>query len=182
MINYTKTTRKNLAAPNGPQKTYAVAQVREVITLSQFAEMMSRRNSKYGKGDFMAVLTELVDHVKEQLLAGNKVHLGDLGSFWLTLKSRGVFESVVDEQTGEKPVFTANNITGINVQWKKSLAFKSPLMLREASFCEVATRREAAEALKAKQEALEAGTYQPGDNKQEEKPSTSGEGNVETHE
>ena len=164
MINFVKTTHKNLQDPTEPAKTYALAQVREVLTLTDFAKHISNHNSKYGKGDIMCVLTETVDCMREQLLNGNKVQLGDLGSFWLKLKSNGVAESVIDKDTKEKPVFSARNISGIEVVWYKGDAFASDTMLQQASFEEVQTRKATAEALKLKKQQLQEGTYKPGGN------------------
>ncbi len=163
MIKFVKTPHKNLQDPTEPVKTFALAQVREVMGLEDFAEHISEHNSKYGKGDIMCVLTETVSCMREQLLNGNKVQLGDLGSFWLALHSNGVCESVEDEDTGEKPVFSAKNITGINVKWYKGKKFRSSEMLGRAIFEEVLTRKATREALKIKKDQLANGTYKPND-------------------
>lgn len=172
MIKFSKTTHKNLVDPEKPAKTYAQAQTSHVISLSDFAEHIAAHKSKYGKGDILAVVTELATCLREQLLLGNKVKLGDLGSFWLGLQSKGVCESVIDPETKKKPIFTAANITGINVKWEKAAAFASANMMKSATFEEVQTREANALALKEKKAQLAAGTY----NKKEEEPE------VEVHE
>lgn len=159
MINFVKTLHKNLQNLEAPMKTYALAQVRQVLTLDDFAAHIASHNSKYGKGDIYCVLTEMVECMREQMLNGNKVQLGDLGSFWLKLGSHGVCESVVDAETGEKPVFTAKNINRIQVKWYKGSAFDSASLMNDATFQEVETRKATAEALKEKGDKIAAGTY-----------------------
>ena len=66
--------------PKEGNKTYPVAQVRQVMSLSDMAKHMSSHSSKYDKGDVMAVATQLTSCIREQLLLGNKVVLGDLKS------------------------------------------------------------------------------------------------------
>ena len=73
--------------PEMGNKTYPVAQVRTVMNLSDMAKHMSSHSSKYDKGDVMAVATQLTSCIREQLLLGNKVVLGDLGAFSVTLQA-----------------------------------------------------------------------------------------------
>ena len=89
-------------------KYYAQAQVQDVLTLDDFAKHISEHHSKYGKGDIQCVLSEMVECMREQLLMGNKVCLGDMGSFYLALASEG---------TNAAALFTAENIKKVNVRW-----------------------------------------------------------------
>jgi len=159
MINFAKTVRVNLQDRDLPSKTYAIAQVREAMTLDQFATHISTHNSKYSRADVNGVLTTAVECLIEQVKAGNSVNLGDLGTFLPAIKSKGVCESLVDEETGEKPVFTASDIYNVSICWHKGLTLKN--FVNDCSFQEVETVKARNEALKTKKEQIANGTYDP---------------------
>lgn len=165
MLNFAKITRRNLQALDAPVKTYAVAQVRESISLDEFAKHISTHNSKYNKADVAGVLTTACECLLEHIRNGNSVNLGDLGTFLPCISSRGVSESEVDEKTGLKPVFTADDITNVSVSWHKGRAFRS---LEDVSFMEVETVAARREALKKKKEDLADGTYVPAGSKKKQ--------------
>ena len=79
-----------------------------------------------------------VDCMREMLLEGKKVRLGDLGDFSLLLGSKGA-------ETADK--FTAQNITQVKVQWEPGKEFKN--LLDDAEFNLVASRSAQAAVLKA---------------------------------
>ena len=54
--------------------------------------------------------------MREMLLEGKKIRLGDLGDFSLLLTSKGA-------EDADK--FTAQNITGVKVQWEPGQEFKN---------------------------------------------------------
>ena len=85
-----------------------------------------------------AIATKIVDCLREQLLAGQKVKLGALGAFSISLQSRGA-------ESAEK--FTSSNITAVNVVWEPGKEFTN--LLADADFNPVPTRSIAAAALKA---------------------------------
>ena len=130
MINFVKTLHKNLQNLEAPMKTYALAQVRQVLTLDDFAAHIASHNSKYGKGDIYCVLTEMVTCMREQLLMGNKVCLGDLGSFYIMLSTEG---------TNAAALFTAENIKKVNVRWSVGKDFTN--LRKEANFELVPSRK-----------------------------------------
>ena len=137
--------------PEGGNKTYPVAQFREVMNLSDMAKHMSSHSSKYDKGDVMAVATQLTSCIREQLLLGNKVQLGDLGAFSVSLVS-----SAADNAES----FSTALIKQVKVRWEPSSEFKD--LLNEASFEYVGTRKAQAEARKAEKELLnQMATVQP---------------------
>ena len=76
--------------------------------------------------------------MREQLLEGKKIRLGDLGDFSINLTSKGA-------DTADK--FSAQNITGVNVVWDPGMEFKS--LLADAEFNLVASRNAQAALLKA---------------------------------
>ena len=79
-----------------------------------------------------------VDCMREQLLEGKKIRLGDLGDFSILLSSKGA-------EDADK--FTAQNITDVKVQWEPGSEFKN--LLADAEFNLVASRSAQAAVIKA---------------------------------
>lgn len=159
MISYSKTIRKNPINPAAPKKTYAVAQVRDTLSLDDFAKHISDHNAKYNRADVAAVLTYAVDCMLEQIMLGNAIQLGEWGTFMPAIKCQGVCESMIDRKTGEKPVFTADNITAVTVRWNKGRNLRN---FRDVcSFEENLTKREQRLAHSKKHSEIAAGTYVP---------------------
>ena len=79
-----------------------------------------------------------VDCMREMLLEGKKIRLGDLGDFSLLLGSKGA-------ESADK--FTAQNITQVKVQWEPGKEFKN--LIDDAEFNLVASRSAQAAVLKA---------------------------------
>mgnify|MGYP000594516684 CR=1 FL=1 len=78
MINYSISLRANPSDQDAPKKAYANAQYSEIMTLDKFAEHISTHGSKYNRADIQAVLIQAVDCMREQLLAGQRIQMGDL--------------------------------------------------------------------------------------------------------
>ena len=76
--------------------------------------------------------------MREQLLEGKKIRLGDLGDFSVSLTSKGAENA---------KTFTTQNITGVNVVWDCGQEFKN--LLADAEFNLVASRSAQAAVLKA---------------------------------
>ena len=79
-----------------------------------------------------------VDCMREQLLEGKKIRLGDLGDFSILLSSKGA-------EDADK--FTAQNITDVKVLWEPGAEFKN--LLADAEFNLVASRSAQAAVIKA---------------------------------
>ena len=79
-----------------------------------------------------------VDCMREQLLEGKKIRLGDLGDFSILLSSKSA-------EDADK--FTAQNITDVKVQWEPGAEFKN--LLADAEFNLVASRSAQAAVIKA---------------------------------
>ena len=145
-----------MAKPGKPEegnKTLPCAQCRQVMDLSDMAKHMSGHSSKYDKGDVMAVATQLTSCIREQLLLGNKVVLGDLGAFSVSLEA---------ESADNAESFTTALIKKVKVRWEPSNEFKD--LINDASFEYVGTRKAQAEARKAEKEMLNnMATIQPGE-------------------
>ena len=59
------------------------------MTYKQLTKHMSEHNSVYGEDVCAGVATKLQKCLVEQLLEGKKVQFGDLGTFYLSAKSKG---------------------------------------------------------------------------------------------
>lgn len=80
-----------------------------------------------------------VDCMREQLLAGQKIQLGDLGSFYISINSSGAASA--------KEFNPAIHIRKLNVNWTCGQRFGE--LLEEAEFNLVATRSAARAVVKA---------------------------------
>ena len=117
---------------------FAVAQYAEVMTIEKFARHIATHGCVYSRADISAILYLAVDCMREMLLEGRKIRLGDLGDFSVSLSSKGA-------ETAKK--FNAANITAVNVVWDCGQEFKN--LLANAEFNLVASRATQAAVLKA---------------------------------
>ena len=145
-------------------KTYALAQSRGRMNVDDLAKHMSQHNTPLSRGTIKAVLEDFIDCTRELILDGWIVDLGNMGTFNVTLKSTGVCESKVDEDTGEKPVFTTSSIKEVNCLYTPGPAFDN--MIADAHFTEVETRENQRKQLEDKKDKIAAGTYAKNQNGQ----------------
>ena len=117
-------------------KAYGVAQVNEVIDINAFAKHVASHGSVYKKGDIVGLLTIAVSCLRELMLEGKRVKLGELGDFQPRLKTEGA-------KTTDG--FSANNIKEVNVSWKPGKAFEN--LRSEATFQLVPSREAQADAI-----------------------------------
>jgi len=117
---------------------FAAAQYTDVMTIEKFARHIATHGCVYSRADISAMLYLAVDCMREMLLEGRKIRLGDLGDFSVSLSSRGA-------ETADK--FSAQNITAVNVVWDCGPEFKN--LLADAEFNLVAGRSAQAALLKA---------------------------------
>ena len=129
MINYSIVMRGNPTDKTVAKKAYASAQYSEVMDI----------NRLYKRSDIVAILTMSVDCMREQLLAGQKIQLGDLGSFYISINSIGAASA--------KEFNPAIHIRRLNVNWTCGQRFGE--LLEEAEFNLVATRSAARAVVKA---------------------------------
>ena len=120
------------------QNAFAISQYTDVMTIEKFAKHITSHGSVYSRADISAILYMAVDCMREMLLEGKKIRLGDLGDFSVLLGSQGA-------ETADK--FTAQNITQVKVQWEPGKEFKN--LLDDAEFNLVASRSAQAAVLKA---------------------------------
>ena len=117
---------------------FATAQYTEVMTIEKFARHIADHGTTYSRADIMAILYMAVDCMREQLLEGKKIRLGELGDFSVALSSKGA-------ETAEK--FSSQNIQRVTVCWEPGSEFRN--LLADAEFNLVATRSAQAAVLKA---------------------------------
>lgn len=138
-INYSTSLLANPRDKEAPKKAYAKAQSTEVMSLNKFADHIATHGSKYHRADIYAVLMQTVDCMREMLLEGKRIQMGDLGVFSVTLQCTGA-ESL-------EKFDPAIHIEQVNVNWTPGARFRN--LLEDAKFNLVASRRTAALLLKA---------------------------------
>lgn len=117
MINFNVIQRKN--PKDGSVKFYSQAKTSEYMTLDSIAENISRECT-VTVHDIKAVLSALEEQITIALQNGRSVRFGDLGSFHVTLQSRG---------TKTKEEFTASNIERVMVRFVKSSNMRGNLLV-----------------------------------------------------
>ena len=120
------------------QNAFAISQYTDVMTIEKFAKHITSHGSVYSRADISAILYMAVDCMREMLLEGKKIRLGDLGDFSVLLGSQGA-------ESADK--FTAQNINQVKIQWEPGKEFKN--LLDDAEFNLVASRSAQAAVLKA---------------------------------
>lgn len=89
ILKYKKVTRINPNDKEAAPMWYAKAVQDRTIDFEALVTHMSEHNSPYSRGVIHGVLTDMLDCVKELLLDGKSVRLGDLGLFSVGIRSKG---------------------------------------------------------------------------------------------
>ena len=129
---------KNPTVEKAVEKAYAKDQGSEIWTREKFAKHISDHNGVYSRGTVKGVISDMCECLVEQLLNGNKIQLGELGTFGISISSVGA-DSI------EK--FTARNIKAVNILFAPGVDFEN--LLGRAEFNLVASRSAQAATLKA---------------------------------
>lgn len=124
--------------PEAKAKAYAKNQVNEIWTLEKFAKHIADHNGVYSRGTVKGVLSDMCECLVEQLLNGNKIQLGELGTFGISISS-------TPAETLEK--FTAKNIKAVNILFAPGEDFDN--LIGRAEFNLVASRAAQNATLKA---------------------------------
>lgn len=138
MINYSVYMMGNPVKPEEAPKAYAKNQVNEVWTLEKFTRHIADHNGVYSRGTVKGVISDMCECIVEQLLNGNKIQLGELGTFGISIGCNGA-ESI------EK--FSAKNIVEMNIIFTPGNDFEN--LVNRAEFNQVASRAAQAATLKA---------------------------------
>ena len=89
ILKYKMVTRRHPLNQNEQPLWYAKSVQDRTISFEDLVTHMSEHNSPYSRGVIHGVLTDMLDCVKELVLDGKSVRLGDLGLFSVGLKTTG---------------------------------------------------------------------------------------------
>ena len=92
ILKYKKVTRINPNDKEAAPMWYAKAVQDRTMNFEQLVTHISEHNSPYSRGVIHGVLTDMLDCVKELVLDGKSVRLGDLGLFSVGIRSKGAIE------------------------------------------------------------------------------------------
>ena len=112
----------------GEKRYTANLQTTGIMSLDEFAEHMADHDCKYNKGDIYSVLTQAAICIREMLLSGAKISLGDIGVISPKIKQKAA---------KNRDEFSANNITDLYAKITIGKALKD--MRPDASFENVPT-------------------------------------------
>ena len=119
---------------NSTSKNYGQSYARVVTTKTmsyqELCRHMSEHNSIYGEDVCLGVANKLQSCILEQLLEGKKVQFGELGTFYLAVKSTGA--------NREEDFSVASNIKGLYLRFAPSRTdvnnLSSKMLKKLASF------------------------------------------------
>lgn len=138
MIDYSVYLQTNFLKPEAGERAYAKAQVREVWNGDRFVKHLADHNGVFSRGTVKGVVSDLCKCLVEQVLNGNKVYLGELGCFSVSL-------SCESADTMEK--FNEDNIKAVNLVFTPGDDFIN--MIGKTTFNRVASRAAQLATLKA---------------------------------
>lgn len=92
-LTYRLYQAKDNRDPESVSMWYARASKPQEFSFDDLVEHMSSHNSIYSEGVIGGVLKDMLKCVKELLLNGKSVRLGDLGLFSIALRSKGALTS-----------------------------------------------------------------------------------------
>ena len=138
MIPYSVYTAGNAMKPDEEPKVYATHQVREVLGTEYICRKIANRTGVYSRGTVLGLLCELAEVLADELLNGNRVKLGDLGTFGVSLHC-----TPADSYNN----FSKRNIKSVDVNFTPSeMLLRS---LSNAEFIQVQSRVKQRAAMKA---------------------------------
>ena len=137
-IQYSVAMMQNPMRPDEEKKAYANLQLTGIVSLNELADHISEHNSVFSKGTIVGIITELSVCMRELILQGYKLDLGDIGTFAPSISSEGA-------ENREK--FTASYIKTMGVNFQPGEAFEN--LRRDAEFEKTTTRKAQAATLAA---------------------------------
>lgn len=141
MINYSVYLFKNALMEESEEKAYARSQVTKVMSFDEFVKHIAEHNGVFSRGTVKGVVADTCTCLVEQLLAGNKVKFGELGTFSVSIQS---------EPADSLAEFTAKNIKEVNIVFTPGEDFEN--LRSKAEFKLVTSRAVQAATLKAVKE------------------------------
>ena len=157
-IQYSVAMMPNPMKPDEAKKAYANLQLTGIVDINELAEHITEHNSVFSKGTIVGILTELAVCMRELILQGYKIELGEIGTFAPSISSQGA--KTRDE-------FSATNIKTMGINFNDGKAFEN--LRRDAEFERTTTRKAQAAALKAENEGKTTADWTP-DPEEEEEP------------
>ena len=139
MLDYSVSARVNPREKGAPPRFYASHQTNKIVSLDDFTRHIASHGCVYKRADIAAVLTMAVDCLREMLLNGYKIEMGDLGSFYISFSSEGALTA--------KDFNPAIHIKSVNVNWERGVDFIN--LNEDAEFNLVAIRAVQKKVLKA---------------------------------
>ena len=89
-IKYRKVKRTPQTGENaGKELWYATVVTDREMNFEEFVDHISSHNSPYSRGTVHGVMMDMLDCLKELILDGKSVRLGDLGLFSIGMSSHG---------------------------------------------------------------------------------------------
>lgn len=138
MINYSTFMWKSPLDEDSVEKAYAKNQVSKVMTFDEFVKHIADHNGVFTRGTVKGVVSDTCSCLVEQLLNGNKIQFGELGTFGI---------SITCEPAETLKKFTADNIKEVNILFTPGADFEN--LRSHAEFVPVASRAAQAATLKA---------------------------------
>ena len=129
ILKYRMVTRINPQDKNATPKWYAKSVQDRTIEFEDLVTHMSEHNSPYSRGVIHGVLTDMLDCVKELVLDGKSVRLGDLGLFSVGLKTKGAKER--DKWT------VATHVEGVTLNVRNTKAWSNAELRKQTTLQEL---------------------------------------------
>jgi predicted histone-like DNA-binding protein len=124
MINLKAIPKRNPQVPEEVPKLYASAIHESKIELDGLAIAVAQRCS-LRRADVHGVLVALMDLIPDELLQGNIISLGELGSFYATISSEGV-------DTEEE--LSVSMVKGSKIQYRPTKVLRNKLKMLDFKF------------------------------------------------
>jgi len=138
-LNYSLVQRGNPSDPAAAKRVYAQTQYESIVELDEFAKHIADHGSVYTRDIVQGVITKMVDCMKELLIDGKRIKLGELGTFQLSLRSIGA-------RTADDFSF-ANNVKVVKPIWERGKFFSNFKGETGLEAKRVLTRKKTAEQL-----------------------------------
>ena len=126
---------KNQISGNKGEGLYYGKLTHETMTFDEFIKHLAGHNASFTEGTFYAVLTDTMNCLRELLLLGKAVRLGDMGIFSLGAVTEGT-ETVKDIDKEHRTGFHVVNIKGLRVNWYLGKKFNAKQLFNDATFKE----------------------------------------------
>lgn len=126
--------QNKITGSNGEGKYYGRL-THEAMSFEEFVKHLAGHNSSFTEGTFNAVLIDTMNCLRELLLLGKAVRLGDMGIFSLGAITEGA-ETARDIDQKHRTGFHASNIKGLRVNWYLGKKFNAKDLYNDATFKE----------------------------------------------